>query len=122
MKTNEKKRQAVKRNQILGLLKSRGMNGATNEDLSDVSLRYGGHLGELYRLGYKIKKVQMGDGLFNYILLEEPSREHHERKKALDVLMTEVKKEEIIDAPMLEGILNNFGIMVRYKPNTYNAI
>lgn len=118
---NEIKRQDNKREQVLNMLRGRGLKGITNSELSAISLRYGGHLGKLYELGYKISKESLGEGLFNYILIEEPSREKHDNKKALDVLMSEIKKEEIIDAGMLETILNNLGIMVRYKPNTYNV-
>jgi hypothetical protein len=96
--------------------------GVTNAELSQVSLRYGGHLGKLYELGYKIRKDSLGEGLYLYTLIEEPSRENHDRKKAIDVLLSEVRKEEIIDAGILEGMLEKLGISVKYKAGTYNAI
>jgi hypothetical protein len=119
---NELNRQASKREQILNVLRSRGLRGITNAELSNISLRYGGHLGKLYELGYKIRKDSLGSGLFSYTLIEEPSREQHDRKKAIDALLSEVRKEEIIDAGMLESMLENLGIAVRYKPNTYNQL
>jgi hypothetical protein len=119
---NELKRQQTKRELILGLLRSRGDKGITNAELSEISLRYGGHLGKLYELGYKIRKDALGDGLFNYTLIEEPSREIHERKSAYETLMSRVREEEIIDASMLDSILNELGIAVRYKPYTYTQM
>lgn len=117
---NEIKRQANKREQVLNLLRSRAEKGITNAELSSVSLRYGAHLGTLYQLGYKIRKDSLGDGLFLYTLIEEPSREKHDNKKAIDVLLDSVRREEIVDAGMLETMLEELGIAVRYKPNTYN--
>ncbi len=122
IKLNELKRQENKRQQILGLLRSKGLEGITNAELSKVALRYGGHLGKLYELGYKIRKDFLGEGLYKYTLVEEPSREQHDRKKAIDTLLNEVRKEEIIDAGMLETMLNNLGITVKYKANTYNNL
>lgn len=118
---NEIKRQAGKREQLLSVLRAKPQ-GVTNVELSqNVSLRYGGHLGKLYELGYKIEKEALGGGLFLYKLIEEPKVENHDRKKAIDVLLDEVKKEEIIDAEILQSMLDKLGINVKYKAGTYNA-
>lgn len=115
----EIKRQEHKRGQILDVLRI-NPNGVTNVQLSEVSLRYGGHLGRLYELGYKIEKVPLGDGVFRYRLLSEPEREISDRVKAVDKLLHEVKKRDSVDAETLEAMLDRLGISVRYKPNTYN--
>lgn len=115
---NEMKRQKNKREQILSELRLRPR---TNRELSEIALRYGGHLGKLYELGYKIKKESLGDGLYQYTLVEEPKHENHDRKKAKDILLSAIRQEEIIDADMLESMLENLGISVKYKAGTYNA-
>jgi len=45
----------------------------TNAELSKISLRYGGHLGDLYRKGYKITKQNLDGGLYKYVLIAEPA-------------------------------------------------
>lgn len=121
MDSREKKRLETKRGQILNLLRSRGSEGITNVELSDVALRYGGHLGKLYELGYKIKKEPLGDGIFRYTLLSEPERERHERKPAIDILLDGVEKLGVSKSEF-ENLLNELGIAVRFKPYTYNKI
>lgn len=115
----ELKRQARKREQVLYALKEKGSLGITNVELSDISLRYGAHLGKLYELGYEIRKESLGEGLFNYTLKSEPPKDFVSKKKAMEVLMEAVKEEEIIDAEKLEQMLDDLGIMVKYKANTH---
>ena len=55
------------------MLRDAGEDGVTNAEMSKVSLRYGGHINELYRKGYKIKKFNLDGGLFRYILISEPA-------------------------------------------------
>jgi hypothetical protein len=67
------KRLTTQKQKIINALKVAGSEGVTNVELSKISLRYGGHLGNLYRQGYKIKKNNLDGGLFQYILISEPA-------------------------------------------------
>jgi hypothetical protein len=67
------KRLITQRQKIISALKEAGSEGLTNSELSKISLRYGGHLGDLYRKGYKIEKYNLDGGLYNYILISEPA-------------------------------------------------
>lgn len=120
---NEKKRQERKRDQILRVLKEKGLAGVTNAELSaTVSLRYGAHLGSLYQLGYKINKESLGEGLFRYTLVGEPSEDFTGKQKAMDALKSALTKEgNAFIIPQLEEIMNTIGIAVRYKGGTHNA-
>ncbi|EPC8411012.1 hypothetical protein ACR3AM_005420 [Bacillus thuringiensis] len=111
----------LKREQILKRLRNRGEGGATNAELSHISLRYGAHLGTLYQLGYKIEKESLGEGLYRYILKEEPEEGFAKMPKALEAL-----KQKLLNngypflAKNIELMLDDVGIAVKYKPNTYN--
>lgn len=115
---NEKERIDNKREQVLRVLRSAGDKGVTNAELSKISLRYGGHLGKFYEQGYKIDKEFIGDGLYRYILVEEPST-IIVREKAIDVLMAEVSKLGSVNKDTLKNLMEENSIAVRYKPNTY---
>ncbi|WP_144472793.1 hypothetical protein [Bacillus pumilus] len=119
---SEKKRRESKRGQVLNLLRRKGKDGATNGELSTVSLRYGGHLGRLYELGYKIKKEHLGDGVHLYTLIEEPSTEKREQKRALDVLIKAVEDEVSVDASLLREMIDDLGVSIRFKAGTHTAI
>ena|SRR3982750_4679602 len=63
----------TQRQKIINALKEAGAEGMTNSELSKISLRYGAHLGELYRKGYKITKQNLDGGLYKYVLIAEPA-------------------------------------------------
>lgn len=67
------RRLVTQRQKIINALKEAGTDGMTNAELSKISLRYGGHLGDLYRKGYKILKTNLDGGLYKYVLLAEPA-------------------------------------------------
>lgn len=67
------KRLITQRQKIINALKEAGSEGMTNAELSKISLRYGGHLGDLYRKGYKITKQNLDGGLYKYVLIAEPA-------------------------------------------------
>jgi hypothetical protein len=69
----EMNRLLTQKQKIILALKDAGADGMTNAELSRISLRYGGHLGHLYRAGYKIKKYNLDGGLYKYVLISEPS-------------------------------------------------
>ena len=67
------KRILTQRQKIIMALREAGSEGITNTELAKISLRYGGHLGHLYRMGYKIPKRNLDGGLYNYTLIAEPA-------------------------------------------------
>lgn len=116
----EKARIENKTQQLVDALRSAGRMGLTNAKLSEISLRYGGCLGTLYKRGYVIKKDYLSKGLYNYILVSEPE-EITVRETALTKLMDEVEKRGFINKSMLASLMDTNGIQVKYKPNTYQA-
>lgn len=117
MNASEKSRINSKKIQILQALRNAGIAGITNVELSRIALRYGGHLGKLYEQGYKIDKVSLGNGVYNYILISEPEV-LLERESALSKLLKEVEWYGI-DSDLLSRILDKNNIGVKYKANTY---
>lgn len=67
------KRLITQRQKFINALKEAGSEGLTNVELSKISLRYGGHLGDLYRKGYNIQKYNLDGGVFKYVLISEPA-------------------------------------------------
>ncbi|AYP68290.1 hypothetical protein PQE75_gp189 [Bacillus phage vB_BcoS-136] len=119
MNKKEEARIEKKQVQILNALRNAGNNGITNVELSEIALRYGGYLGKLYEQGYKIDRESVGEkGVHKYILVSEPQT-ILVREKAMDKLLSAVRKEEIIDVDGLIKILNDNNIAVKYKANTY---
>lgn len=117
---SETKRIARKYEQILNALRVAGKNGVTNAELSKIALRYGGHLGKLYKQGFEVEKQFLGEGLYLYTLISEP-KEIIVRQNALDKLLSEVEKFGSIgvDSKTLVKLLDSNGIAVKYKANTY---
>ncbi|AKQ08451.1 hypothetical protein PQE66_gp136 [Bacillus phage PBC2] len=120
MYKSEKQRLVSKREQILNVLRSAGSKGVTNAELSVTALRYGGSLGELYKLGYEIETESLGDGLYKYTLVSEPET-LVKREKAIDLLLKEVEKQGMVSKNDLLAILENKNIAVKYKANTYKS-
>ena len=86
-----RKRLATQREKIIQMLIDAGDDGVTNIEMSFVSLRYGGHINELYRQGYKIKKMNLGGGVFRYWLISRPSQIRIP-ENAHDIFMNEVER------------------------------
>ena len=64
---------ASHRERILVLLRERGAEGATNEELNRIGFRYRGRLFELREMGYVIRTDRLElEGLFRFVLVEEP--------------------------------------------------
>jgi hypothetical protein len=97
MRKQEIKRQSNVRGKILDALRHAGNIGLTNVQLSKIGVRYGGHLGDLYKRGYVVDKENLGDGVYNYILVSEPEEEVIEHKSALDMLIEGVNKLGLVD-------------------------
>lgn len=117
---NEIQRQSNQREKILQTLRDHKETGITNLELSYVSLRYGGHLGALYQKGFKISKESLGNGLYLYKLLEEPSEDYQGKMKAYDVLKEALKSTCSLDEDKFEKMMDELGLSVRYKAGTYN--
>lgn len=118
MDKKEKQRIAKKKDMILQALRNAGKYGVTNAELSKIALRYGGHLGKLYEEGYVINKESLGDGLYNYVLIKEPST-IIVREKAINKLISEVSKRGTINSAELIAIMDEINVAVKYKANTY---
>lgn len=102
---------------VLTALRSVGKEGITNVELSKINIRYGGYLGNLYQQGYDIRTDDMGNGIFKYTLISEPSK-IVKREKAKDVLLKNAVNAGISEEA-LEKLLNDSGVTVRYVQNTY---
>lgn len=85
------KRLATQREKIIQMLIDAGDEGVTNVEMAVVSLRYGGHINEMYRQGYKMKKMNLGSGVFRYWLISRPSQIKIP-ENAHDLFMDEVEK------------------------------
>ena len=58
---------------IINLLKKAGADGATNVELSKISLKYDSRLSELRMKGYEIDTTHEKKGVYKYILKKTPS-------------------------------------------------
>lgn len=115
----ELKRRNSKRQEILSLLKNSGDNGITNTELSKISLRYGAHIGAFYEMGYVIKKVDMGNGVFKYIFVSNPPKDLSKKITAKDKLVEIIDEMGSVDSIDFLNILEENGINVKYKANTH---
>lgn len=103
---------------ILEYLRNKGEHGATNAELSKISLRYGAHIGKMYEEGYVVDKKCLSKGLFLYTLISEP--EHVVvHKKAIDKLFEEINNAGMVSSERLRQIMDKNNITVKYKANTY---
>jgi len=99
------RRLITQRQKIIAALKDAGLEGITNAELSKISLRYGGHLGDLYRKGYKIQKVNLDGGIYKYILLSEPSQDKFFRS-AEEEIFEAIDQKGRVTAEELKGLLD----------------
>ncbi len=92
MDAHDRKRIMTQRQKIIQMLIDAGDEGVTNTEMNKISLRYGGHINELYRQGYKIKKMNLGGGIYRYWLLSIPSQIKIP-ENAHDIFLDEVEKK-----------------------------
>lgn len=116
--SNEQERIKNKGEQIKLALRMAGNRGMTNVELSKMALRYGGYLGKLYEEGYEIDKEFLGEGVYKYTLISEPE-EKVVRVSAIDKLFKEIEHHGVVTRKMLEKIMKDNRIAVKYKANTY---
>lgn len=107
-----------KEEQILAYLKA-NPNGVTNIELAEIALRYGGYLGNLYKKGYNIKTIPIGNGVHKYKLISCPDEDFEEKPKAIDLLLKEIESHDFVNASEFENILEKLNISVKYRANTY---
>lgn len=119
LSTEDRKRLKTQREKILQALKEAGEEGMTNLDLSRISLRYGGHLGDLYRKGYKIEKIKLDGGLFRYFFISEPSKETIHNKAIDDFVESVLKKGGSIKAYEVKPLMNELGFQMNRQSNWY---
>lgn len=62
-------RSPKQRDLILALLQLRGAKGATNAELSQIAMRFGGRLLEIRKMGHEVRVQSEGRGLFRYWLV-----------------------------------------------------
>ena len=100
-------RYLTQKQKIINALREAGETGVTNAELSTISLRYGGHLGNLYRTGYKITKRNLDGGLYNYILVSEPADIKY-FKNANEEIFEEISEQydDSITSEELENLLH----------------
>lgn len=119
MDKKEIKRQANVRGKILDSLREAGSDGVTNVQLSKIAVRYGGSLGSLYKRGYMIDKEHVGGGVYKYTLVEEPDEEITVHKTALEMFIDGVDKIGLVDSKEVAWLLEELGLNVKRKANTY---
>jgi len=80
------RRYITQKQKIINALKDAAPEGVTNSDLAKISLRYGAHLGILYRQGYRVNKLELDGGLVKYFLMSEPSNTQYFNNAQEEVL------------------------------------
>lgn len=108
------------RQQILNSLIESGEKGVTNLQLQDICVRWHSRMGELYAQGYKIDVECEGDGVYRYILKEQPEK-ILKPKKAMDIFIETIKDsyKDNINLDTLLHILNENNLSVVRKCGTY---
>jgi hypothetical protein len=112
----------TQREKILNALINAGSTGVTNTQLSNMCIRWNSRMGELYAQGYKIDTVLVADGVYRYILREQPKTKR-KPKPALSLLLGEIKDkyDDIICADDLKRILEENSFMISRKGGTYKS-
>jgi hypothetical protein len=112
----------TQREKILNALIEAGNTGVTNTQLSNMCIRWNSRMGELYAQGYKIDTVLVADGVYRYILKEQPET-LRKPKNALSILLGEIqdKYDDIICAEDLRKILIENNFMISRKGGTYKS-
>lgn len=96
----------TQRQKILNALREAGSEGITNAELSQISLRYGGHLGNMYRNGYKIQKYNLDGGLYKYVLIAEPADYKYFKNAQQEIIEAMAEKHTEAIANDLEKMLD----------------
>jgi hypothetical protein len=110
------------RQQILDKLIAAGDKGITNIEFQKMCVRWNSRLSELYARGYKTKVICEGDGVYRYILTEQPEQ-IKKPKNALNILLGEIKNnyDDIICAEDLKKILAENNFIISRKGGSYKS-
>lgn len=110
------------RQQILNKLIKAGSRGITNIEFQKMCVRWNSRLSELYAKGYKTKVICEGDGVYRYILTEQPEVIKRPRN-ALSILLGEIKDkyDDVICAEDLRKILIENNFIISRKGGTYKS-
>lgn len=115
----ERKRLLTQRQKIVEALRNAGDEGMTNAELNKIGLRFGGSLGELYKLGYKIRKEKEHGGTWRYFFISEPSQ-FKVHNKASDIFVEEViKRGGNIDYWAIKPLLNELNLQMNRRSGYY---
>lgn len=116
------KRLITQRQKILKALREAGADGVTNAELSKISLRYGGHLGDFYRKGYKIAKYNLDGGLYKYVLIAEPADYKHFKNAQQEIIEAMAEKHNEAIARDLEQMLDEKYFHIIRKNGWYQQL
>lgn len=110
------------RQQVLQMLINAGNKGVTNLDFQKLCVRWNSRLSELYSQGYKTDVVYECNGIYRYVLTEQPETISKHRK-AKNILMDIIKKEHKnnISSEVLLHILDENNLNITRKSGTYKS-
>ena len=93
------------RQQVLNKLIKAGNRGVTNIEFQKMCVRWNSRLSELYAKGYKTDVIYEGDGVYRYVLTEQPEKIRRPRK-AINILLGDIKDKygDVICADDLKKI------------------
>lgn len=110
----EQERQQTKKQQILEALQN-APNGLTNRELDNIALRYGGYIKLLRNDGYKIKTINLSNGLFKYKL---EGKTESIKTNAIDSLKSILNNKGHVEvSESITDLLNEAGVALRFKAN-----
>jgi hypothetical protein len=112
----------TQRQKIINALREAGNEGITNAELSKISLRYGAHLGDLYRKGYKIAKYNLDGGLYKYVLIAEPADYKYFKNAQQEIIEAMTEKHNEIIAQDLESLLDEKHFHIIRKNGWYQQL
>lgn len=115
-----KNRIPSQKQKILKALRDAGESGITNADLSNISLRWGARMSELYAEGYIVDIESLGKGIYKYALQHEPTNIVIKPQKAVDVLLQEVVKiGDSVTSKQLQELLDKHNFNVTRKAGSH---
>jgi hypothetical protein len=112
----QKRRAKVQNDIILKMFSERKEDGITNTELKRISNNYTARMSELAKKGYVIDCESLGNGVYKYVLVKEPSSETtYERAIDLFWSVFEEKYDGIADREVLENIFEEQGLNIVRK-------
>lgn len=117
------KKRISQRAQLLNALRTAGAKGLANYELYSICHRWAARLQELYKQGYKVRVENLGQGTYNYILMEEPAALLPKPVRALEVLTCEIEVSYggRVTTDQLLDILQSNRLQVGRKAGTFNT-